>query len=79
MNKANYDIVNNYWGLIKNLRTSWKITLIEKLQQSLAQGTSAKTNNIQKAFGAWEASETADNLIQNLRNSRSTNREIESL
>lgn len=71
--------MNNYWGLLKNLRTSWKITLIEKLQQSLAQGTSSKTHTIQKAFGAWESSESADNLIENLRNSRSTNREIESL
>ena len=79
MNKANYDIVNNYWGLLKNLRSSWKLALIERLQQSLSQESSSKTNTIQQAFGAWEAGETAENLIQKIRDSRSTHREIESL
>ena len=79
MNKANYDILNNYWGLIKNLRTSWRESLLEKLKQSLLEENSIKSNDLHKAFGAWVSEDSAEELIQKLRNSRSTNREIESL
>lgn len=79
MNRANFDILNNYWGLIKNLRDSWKVILIERLQASMTSNSIKKTNKIKMAFGAWESEDTADEMIQKLRDSRSTNRHIETL
>jgi len=63
MNKANYDILNNYWGLIKNLRTSWRETLLEKLKQSLAEEKTIKSNNFHKTFGAWVSEDSAEEQI----------------
>ena len=34
---------------------------------------------MKNAFGAWESDKSAEQIIQELRNSRSTNRQIEEL
>ena len=79
MNKINYDILNNYWGLIKTLNASCKLDLIERLTHSIRQNQKQKTNTMNLAFGAWESENSAEEIIEELRNSRSINRQIESL
>ena len=79
MNQTNYDILNNYWGLIKTLNTSWKLDLIERLTHSIRKNLKQKTNTMKLAFGAWESENSAEEIIEELRNSRSINRQIESL
>ncbi|MDJ0681529.1 MAG: hypothetical protein QNJ18_16905 [Xenococcaceae cyanobacterium MO_167.B52] len=79
MNQSNYDILNNYWGLIKTLNTCWKLDLIERLTDSIRKNLKHKTNTMNLAFGAWESENSAEEIIEELRNSRSINRQIESL
>ena len=79
MKKTSVDILNNYWGLIKNLNTAWQLDLIEKLTQSVRKNLSQKSNTIKLAFGAWESDQSADEIIEELRSSRTTNRHIETL
>ena len=79
MDKTNSDILNGYWGLIKTLNTGWKLDLIERLTQSVRKNLLKSSNSMKLSFGAWESKSTAEEIITELRNSRTTNREIESL
>jgi len=79
MARSNQDILNNYWGLIKGLNPNWQLDLIERLSQTVRKNLARKTNRIQQAFGAWESEDTAEEIIEELRQSRHTNRQIESL
>ena len=72
-------ILNSYWGLIKSLHTSWKLDLIDRLTQSIRQNLQQESNTMKAAFGAWESEQSAEEIIQELRDSRSTNRQIEGL
>lgn len=72
-------ILNSYWGLIKSLHTSWKLDLIDRLTQSIRQNLQQDPNTMSNAFGAWESEQSAEEIIQELRDSRSTNRQIEGL
>ncbi|MDX2249520.1 MAG: hypothetical protein SF052_22240 [Bacteroidia bacterium] len=79
MSKSDVNILNSYWGLIKTLNTSWKLDLIERLTQSIRQNLNKRTHTMKNAFGAWESEQSADQMIEEIRNSRRTNRQIESL
>ena len=79
MKTSNSQILNSYWGLIKSLHTSWKLDLIERLTQSIRQNLQQDPNTMKNAFGAWESDQSAEQIIQELRNSRNTNRQIEEL
>ena len=78
MEKAENKILNSYWGLLSNLNTKLKLDLIEKLTQSIKSDHSKKSK-IKSAFGAWKSDETAEELIEKIRSSRYTNRQIEKL
>lgn len=79
MKRSNTNILDSYWGLIKTLHTSWKLDLIERLTQSIRQNLQQGPNTMKHAFGAWESDKSADQIIEDLRNSRNTNRQIEAL
>ena len=79
MKKSNTNILDSYWGLIKTLHTSWKLDLIERLTQSIRQNLQQSPNTMKHAFGAWESEQSAEEIIAQLRHSRNTNRQIESL
>lgn len=72
-------IINGYLGLLKNLSPSSKLDLISKLTQSVKSDIRSQKNNLEKAFGAWDQEESADELINTIRNSRLFNRKIEGL
>ena len=68
-----------YAALIANTRDSWKLDLIEKLTQAIRQDLKTSPNTMKQAFGAWQSDESAEQIIQDLRESRNTHRQIESL
>jgi len=72
-------ILDSYWGLINSLHTKWKLDLIERLTQSIRQNMKQRPNSMKHAFGAWKSDLSAEQIIDELRNSRNTNRQIESL
>ncbi|KAF0235824.1 MAG: hypothetical protein FD181_3211 [Prolixibacteraceae bacterium] len=80
MKTGNVNIVDNYWGMIKNLSTDVRLELISRILNSLKSDISVeKTDSWKLLFGAFETSQSADEIIEDLRKSRYTNREIEAL
>ena len=74
------DMAENIFRMVKNLSTDVKLELISKITDSL-KGTKkeAKDDSWKKLFGAWESEESAEEIIEEIRASRHTNRQIEDL
>ena len=72
-------IVYNYYNLISRLTPNIQLELIELISKSLKEMSLHKTKSIEHLFGAWIGDETAEELIENIRISRVTNRNIEEL
>jgi hypothetical protein len=74
------DIAENIFRMVKNLSADVKLELISKITDSL-KGTKkeAKDESWKKLFGAWESEESAEEIIEEIRASRHTNRQIEDL
>lgn len=74
------DIAENIFRMVKNLSADVKLELISKITDSL-KGTKkeAKDDSWKKLFGAWESEESAEEIIEEIRASRYTNRQIEDL
>ena len=74
------DIADNFFGMIKNLSTDVKLELISKITDSL-KGTRKefKDDSWKELFGAWQSDQSAEEIIEDLRSSRYTNRQIEDL
>ena len=77
MDKPQNRILNMYWGLIMNLRETWKLDLIDRLSKSIKENSANEANKMELSFGAWEGNESASGIIQNLRENRCTDRQLE--
>ena len=75
--KINTTILNNYFGLLQNLSPTIKLALIEKLLKSINKDLGKNINSMKKAFGAWKSEKSADEIIKEIRDSRSFTRKIE--
>jgi hypothetical protein len=71
-------LLDSYIGLLDNLSTSNKLDLISKLSNSVKTNLKKKKSSIKKAFGAFESEKTAEEIIEEIRNSRLSTRVIES-
>ena len=73
-------MAENIFRMVKNLSADVKLELISKITDSL-KGTKkeAKDDSWKKLFGAWESEESAEEIIEEIRASRYTNRQIEDL
>jgi len=78
MNMAEKKILNNYLSLLERLSPKMKLNLSEQLKKSAKTQNTSKSN-LRIAFGAWKSNESAEELIQVIRSSRNTNRQIEKL
>lgn len=76
--EINTTIIDGYIGLLENLSPSNKLDLIAKLTASVKTDLISKKTLFKKAFGAFDSKETAEEIIDNIRNSRLSNRQIES-
>ena len=76
----NTSLLDNYFGLIRNLSPEIKLDLIEKIAKTL-KGSNIINNksSLTNAFGAWKSEKTAEEIISELRNNRNFNRQIETL
>ena len=75
----NAKLIDNYFALLKNLSTNSKLDLIAKLSQSIKTDISNKRSSFDKAYGAWDSEESADELIATIKESRTFYRNIEEL
>ena len=76
--KAETQILNGYWGLLNTLTPNLKLKLIERLSKSINKDMSNNNDRFEKSFGAWIDSRDADQIIADIRDSRTFNRQIES-
>lgn len=80
MEKTKINIADNFIGMIKNLSVDVKLDLISKITESLKTTKEAsKDDSWKDLFGAWQSDESADDLINEIKSSRYTNRHIEDL
>lgn len=75
----NTALLDNYLGLIKNLSPEIKLDLIERITRTLKGNLTNKNSPITDAFGVWQSKKTADEIITEIRESRTFNRQIEML
>ena len=72
-------IVDSFFGMIKNLSADVKLKLISRISDSLTDISDIKNDSWKKLFGAYDSEQTAEEIIDDLRECRNTNREIENL
>lgn len=77
--ELNTALLDNYFGLIKNLSPEIKINLIEKIAKTLKSNITSNKSSLTDAFGAWKSKKSADEIITELRENRNFNRQIETL
>jgi hypothetical protein len=71
-------IVDGYVGLLDNLSTNNKLDLISRLTASVKTDLTNKKSSFRKAFGAFDSKKSAEEIIEEIRNSRVSTRQIES-
>ena len=72
-------IVDNYFGMIKNLSADVKLELISRISDSLRKTSNQENDSWKNLFGAFNYEQSAEEIIEDLRKSRFTNRQIEDL
>ena len=76
--EINTIIVDGYVGLLDNLSTNNKLDLISKLTDSVKSDLIEKKSSFKKSFGAFESKKTAEEIIEEIRDSRVSTRQIKS-
>ncbi len=71
--ERNNNLVDGYLRLLKNLNPS--LNLIARLSLSLKEDIQNEKKNFYDAFGRWESTESAEQLISLIQASRSFNRQ----
>jgi len=59
-------IVDNYFGMIKNLSPDVKLELISRISDSLREPFSQENDSWKKLFGAYDSKQTAEEIIDDL-------------
>ena len=80
MESNRINIAENIFRMVKDLSADVKLELISKITDSLKETTKeVKDDSWKKLFGAWQSEESAEEIIEEIRSSRNTNRKIEDL
>lgn len=74
--EINTTIVDGYVGLLDNLSTNNKLDLISKLTASVKTDLTNKKSSFKKSFGAFDSKKTADEIIDEIRNSKVSTRQM---
>jgi len=79
MNTAdiNTKLIESYLSLLKNMSTQNKLDLISKLTNTVKTDIAEEKTEFYKAFGGWDEHESAEELIETIKESRTFNRTIE--
>jgi hypothetical protein len=79
MEPANIDatIIEGYANLLDGLSPASKLDLIARLTASIKSDMEKKQTTFEEAFGAWHSEETAEELIDAIRSSRTFTRKTE--
>ena len=79
MNTAdiNTKLIDSYISLLKNMSTQNKLDLISKLTNTVKKDIEQEKTDFYNAFGGWDEHESAEELIETIKESRTFNRTIE--
>ena len=75
---SNNSIVDCYFGILENLDLESKLELISKLSSSLKEDNKGNAS-LKSIYGAYQSVESPEEIIKSIRDSRVSNRIIESL
>jgi len=75
----NTTLIEGYLQLLDNLSPSNKLDLISKLTASVKSDITNKKSSFKKAFGAFQSKKSADEIINEIRSSRTFTRQIEEI
>ncbi len=70
-------LIDNYFGLLSSLSNESKLKIIAKLSDSIINEPTKKENFVEKFFGAFKSSKSAEEIISEIKESRKFNRTIE--
>jgi hypothetical protein len=73
--KSDNEITDEYFDFLKNLNTQSKKELIIALTNSIENDKPNETS-LRDIYGAWEDDLTAEELIKDIRDSRTPNRDV---
>ena len=73
------NLADYYFGFLKNLNSDSKLDLISKLSRSLKENDTTSEPSLQSLFGAYKSKESAEEIIDKIRQSRVSNRTVEEL
>ena len=76
---VNTTLIEGYLRLLDNLSPNSKLDLISKLTLSVKTDITDRKKHFFKAFGAWESKKSAEEIINDIRSSRTFNRQTEQL
>lgn len=79
MNTAdiNTKLIDSYMSMLKNMSAQNKLELISKLSNTVKTDLEQEKTDFYKAFGGWDKNESAEDLIETIKGSRTFNRTIE--
>lgn len=75
----NTTLIEGYLKLLDNLTLGNKLDLISKLILSAKTDIGPRKKSFYKAYGAWVSRKSADEIIKDIRESRTYDRKIEKL
>ena len=70
----NINLIETYFGLLKNLSANSKLELIAKLSNSMKTTKRIKNDSLKSLYGAFVSKQSADELIDDIRKARTFNR-----
>ena len=71
-------LIDNYFGLLRGLSKETKLQLISKLSNSMIEKVDENESLVDRFFGAFKSEKSAEEIIKEIRESRTFNRTIES-
>lgn len=75
----NFNLIKTYFDLLKNLSPDSKLELISKLLNSMKNPKISKNGSLKSLYGAFISKQSADELIREIKQSRTFNRKAEEL
>ncbi|MGC4231798.1 MAG: hypothetical protein QM594_02210 [Niabella sp.] len=74
------NLIDSYYTLLKSLTPNNKLELIARLSKSMkTTKKKEKEISLESLYGSWESDQTADELIEELKNARNFTRKREEL
>jgi len=79
MNSAdsNINLLETYFGVLRNLSADTKLELISMLSKSMKSSKSARSSSLKSLYGAFISDKSADELIDDIKKARTFNNKRE--